>query len=364
MKTILKIVFLAIFLVSSYYIVSIETTRYESNAIALLKDLSKKQKMDLGNILLGQSSSTMQDSKILELYIRSQEMFDFIDKKYHLKDYYTSQQLDPLQRLYTKSLLPLYRANQLNFLKKYNQNLIVIYDAPSGTLKLTFIHADPKKAQEILQSIIKHAEDVINKFAKENAKVALKFIEQQQKEKRKAFIDSIKKLIQYQNKHHTIDPTLDVERKITILTDLETELVKAEVEYATKLKTWNPNGREMQMLKANIQNIKHSINRVKQELSGNTKGKELNANVFDFELLKSDMEFSKEIYKQTLINQEETKLEVAQQSKHIVIVAKPTLADVYTYPNKIWDILTIGVLLALLYGILGTIIGIVSNHRD
>jgi capsular polysaccharide transport system permease protein len=364
MKTLIKFIFIAIFLASTYYITTIETLRYESNSITMLQDLSKKQKMNLGNILLGQTDGTMKDSKVLELYIRSQEMFDYIDSIFHLKKHYASQDLDALQRLYKDSPFPINRANQLNFLDKYNQDLVILYDAPSTTLKLTFIHSDAKIAQKILQAIIQRSEDVINQFAKENAKVALAFIKKQREEKRNEFIQSIKHLIAYQNKHHTIDPTLDVERKVSILADLETELVKNEVDYATKLKTWNPNGREMQMLKANIQTIKRSIKRVQQELSGNKKGKELNANVFDFELLKSDMEFSKEIYKQTLINQEETKLEVAQQSKHIVIVAKPTLADDYTYPNKIWDILTIGVLLALIYGILGTIIGIVSNHRD
>jgi capsular polysaccharide transport system permease protein len=366
MKLLLKLFFITLFILISVYIVTIETERYESNSIALLKDLSKKQKVNLGDLLLGQGSGTMQDSKVLELYIRSHEMFNYIDKKFHLREHYTSDELDFAQRLYPDAQIPLYRANEKNLLAKYNENLLVVYDDPSGTLKLTFIHTDPKIAHEILQSILSHAEEVINQFSKENAEVALKFIETQRKEKRKAFIESIRKLIAYQNKHHTIDPTLDVERKIAILTDLETELVKNEVEYTTKLKTWNPNGREMQMLKETIRNIKRSIERVKHELSGKSEadGKELNANVFDFELLKSDMEFSKEVYRQTLINQEEVKIEVAQKSKHLVIVAKPTFADDYTYPNKLWDIFTVMIVLFFIYSIIASIMTIIRNHQD
>jgi len=364
MKLILRTLFILIFMVISFYIVTVETERYESNSIALLKDLSKKQKVNLGDLLLGQSSSTMQDSKVLELYIRSHEMFNYIDRKFHLTEHYTGEELDPVQRLYRDAFIPFYRANEQNLLEKYNEDLLVVYDDPSGTLKLTFIHTDPKSAQKILQSILERAEEVINQFSKENAEVALKFIEKQRKEKRKEFIASIRKLIDYQNKHHTIDPTLDVERKIAILTDLETELVKTEVDYATKLKTWNPNGREMQMIKETIRNIKRSIDRVKKELSGKQGGKELNANVFDFELLKSDMEFSKEVYRQTLINQEEVKIEVAQKSKHLVIVAKPTLADDYSYPKKVWDIFTVLIILFFIYSILMSIITIIRNHQD
>ncbi len=363
-KLFLRLFFIALFLAGTFYIVFIESERYESDSIVLLKDLEKKQKMNLGDVLLGQSSSTMQDSKILELYIRSNEMFSYIDEAYNLGNHYSSDSLDFRQRLYTDSEIPLWKLNQKNLLAKYNEDLLVVYDDPSGTIQLSFIHTDAKKAQQILLRIIQRAEEITNAFAKENAKIALNFIEKQRKEKRALFIQAIKKLIAYQNKHHTIDPSLDVERKITILTELETELVKSEVEYASKLKTFNPNSREIKMLKENIKNIKKSIIRVKKLLVGNAQDEELNANVFNFELLKSDMEFSKEVYRQTLINQEEMKIEVAQKSKHLVVVAKPTLPDDYSYPNKLWDIFTLFVLLGLMYGIIIAVVSIIINHKD
>ncbi len=356
--------FIILFISFSIYIILVESERYESSSITLLKDLEKKQKISLSEMLLGQGSSTLQDSKVLELYIRSHEMYDYLDHLYHLSDYYTSDALDFAQRLYPDAIAPLWKKSKANLLKKYNEDLIAIYDDPSGTLQLSFIYTDPKKAQQILQSIIEKAEETINSFARENAKIALAFIEKQRKEKRKLFIEAIKKLIDYQNRHHTIDPNVDVERKITILGELETELVKNEVEYATKLKTFNPNSREVKMLSENIRNVKRSIARVKKELSGSSNSEELNANVFEFELLKSDMEFAKEVYRQTLINQEEIKIEVAQKAKHLVIVAKPTLPDDYSYPNKIWDIFTLFVLLLMLYGIITGIVSIIENHKD
>ena len=364
MKRAIQLLFLLLFITLSLYIAAIESERYESAGITLLKDLEKKQKISLSEILLGQGSSTLQDSKVLELYIRSYEMYHYLDSIYHLSDYYSSERLDFAQRLYPNAILPFWKKNKINLLQKYNNDLTALYDDPSGTLRLSFVHTDPQKAQQILTSIINHAEEIINSFARENAEIALAFIEKQRKEKRKLFIEAIKKLIAYQNRHHTIDPSLDVERKTGILAELETELVKNEVEYATKLKTFNPNSREVMMLKENIRNVKRSIDRVKKRLSGNGNNKELNANVFEFELLKSDMEFAKEVYKQTLINQEEIKIEVAQKAKHFVIVASPTLPDDYTYPNKLWDIFTLFILLGLLYSIVVAVVSIVENHKD
>ena len=362
MKTILKLLFIAIFFTVGYYIVNVETERYESNSITLLKDLSKKQSMELGS-LLGQTSSNMQDSKILELYMRSNEMYEYLDEKYQLSSYYTSHKLDFVQRLYADTSVPFYTASKENLLKAYNEDLSVVFDDASGTLSISFSHIDKKVTKKILESIIIHSDEVINHFSKENAEVALHFIEEQIGENKALFISSIKKLIQYQNKHHTIDPNLDVQRKSQILAILESDLIKTEVEYNSKAKTYNLNGSEMKMLKETVRNIKKSIKRVEGQLAGSSDGT-INANVFDFSLLKSDMEFNKEIYRQTLINQEEIKIEVSQNAKHIIVVSKPTLADNYTYPNKPWDIFTLLIVLFFLYSIISTILSIIEDHRD
>lgn len=363
MKIIIRLIALILFLLLSLYIVFVETERYESTSIILLKDLTEKQEMNLGEMLLGKGSSTLQDSKIIELYMRSNEMYDFLDEKFHLTKHYSSEALDPRQRLYVDALLPMARVTKKNLLAKYNADLTIAYDDPSGTLTISMVHTDPKLAKEMLESMYARADEIINGFAKENAKVALYFIEDIKKENREEFTLSIKKLIAYQNKHHTIDPSLDVERKSTILAELESELIKSQVEYSSKLKSWNPKGKEMEMLKETIRTLEKSILRVNTQMVGFNK-KELNKNVFDFELLKSDMEFAKEVYRQTLINQEKLKLEVSQKSRHLLVVAKPSLADDYTYPNKIWDVFKLFIVIMFLYSIIMTIINIVRDHKD
>lgn len=365
MKTVIRLLFVSIFLTIASYIIYVETERYESSSITLLKDLSKKQEMGLGAMLLGQTSNIMQDSKVLELYMRSSEMFNFINEEFNLSAHYTSENLDIYQRLYRDAFLENYKASDKNILKKYNDNLFIVYNEPSGTLSLNFVHTDPKIAKEILESIISRSDQVINAFAKENALVALTFIEKQKRENKILFTNSIRELIAYQNKNLTIDPSLDVERKNTLLANLEADLVKNEVEYNSKLKTYNPNGTEMKMLKEVIKNTKKSIKRVESTLAGSDDavGK-LNANVFDFELLKSNMEFSREVFRQTLINQEELKIEVNQNAKLLIVVSKPTLADSYSYPHKLWDIFTLSLVLLFIYSIIMTIITIIKDHKD
>jgi len=354
---------MTLFAVISYYIIYEETERYESNSIILLKDLSEKQSLDIGSALLGQTSPTMQDSKVIELYMRSSEMYNYVDATFHLSEHYVSDELDELQRLYKDFPIQYYEASKKNLLEKYNVDLQVLYDEPSGTLSLAFVHTDPIVAKKILESIIKRSDEIINSFSRENAEVGLEFIIKQRDENKALFIKAIKALIQYQNAHGTIDPNLDVERKSMILATLETDLIKNEVDYNSKLKTWNPNGKEMRMLKETIVNIKKSIQRVKKELAGENQSK-LNTNVFDFELLKSEMEFSKEVYRQTLINQEQLKTEVRQNAKHLIVVSKPKVPETFTYPDIIWDIFTWLIILFFLYSIINIVIMIIRDHQD
>ncbi|MEA3458635.1 MAG: hypothetical protein U9R21_08165, partial [Candidatus Thermoplasmatota archaeon] len=219
----IRIVFVLLFAGIASYIVAMETEKYESVATVLLKDLSEKQEVNLGSLLSGQGSEIVKDSKIMELYMGSYEMYDHLDAKYALSDYYVSENLDGYQRLYEDALLPAFRVNRENLLNAYSKDLFVTFDTISQTLELKFAHADRNLSQGILQDIIKFTSKTINIFSSESAKVSLSFINDLVKENRLLYIAEIKKLIVYQNKHHTIDPNLDVERKNTILAELEAD---------------------------------------------------------------------------------------------------------------------------------------------
>ena len=365
-KNRLKLFFTIIFFVAAAYVISMETEKFESKSIIMVKDLSQKQSVDsFGAMLLSQASPTMQDSMLLELYIRSGEMFRFLDQKHHLTDYYSGKQIDILQRLSKNAIFPLYQTTKENLRAQYNKDVSILYDEPSSTLEVGFAHADPKIAQQIVQSIIDHSGDIINLFEKENAIVALRFLKKQENKNKVLFIDSTKKLIAYQNKHHTIDPNIDVQSKSAILANLEGNLVQQEVEYKSKLQYMNKDASEMKLLMGTIENIQKGITKLKTQIAGSDGNtNKLITNVFDFELLKSEVDFNKERYKQTLIKLEELKIQVSQNTKNLIVITKPSLADDYTYHDKPNSLFTILIILSFLYGILTTTLTILKDHKD
>ncbi len=356
-KTRFMFLFLLPFLLLSSYVLFVQTELYQSSSTVLIKDLKPSATpSDFLSALVPNSSSNMQDSKLIEKFIYSTEMFNKIDEKFALKEHYLSKELDPLQRKYNFS-------SSEDFVRLYRKHVVIAYDELSSTLDISFLHTDAKIAKEILQYIVIQAEKKLNMYDKENGNELLDFIKQQEKQNKKILLASIETLLSYQNSHKTIDPSIDIKAKSSILSRLEGEVIQKEIEYANLKQYMNSNSIELRTLKSEIRSLKNKLNDIRDELSGASK-EELNENLFEFETLKSDVEFSKERYKQTLIQLDMAMIQATQNAKNFIIITKPTLSDEYSSPDKIKNIITLFMVLFMVYGIVSMIYAIIKDHRD
>lgn len=362
MKSLLIVLVICI----STYILFFKTEKYESSSTVIVKDLSEKQSTSpLGAMLLAAGSGVSQDAMLLDVYIKSSDMFELLDAEFKLRDYYSGNKIDIYNRLHDDIFLTSREMNNINLLERYNSDLKLFFDEPSSTLSIKFAHADAKVAQQIVVSIIKHATEMLNDMNKKSSLIVLRFLKKLEKEKYELFLASLKKLLVYQNKHNSINPKMEVETKSNILAKLEGELIQKTVAYQSKLQYMNKNAPEMKILKGDLLHIKTSIKKIKQQMTGESKNQtELNKDLAEFGLLESKMEFNKEIYKQTLMKLEEISVMVNQNTKNLIVVSAAKIADSYSYPNKFKDIVTMIVLLSLLYGIAGLISSIIRDHKD
>jgi capsular polysaccharide transport system permease protein len=360
----IKVWFIALFVVGVLYIVLFETERYESSSIVHIRDLSQKQDTSAFDLILSQGSPVMQDSKLLELYIRSEDMMLHLDKMYTFHRYYTSDAIDFVRKLSTNAWFPFYQLTKENLLEAYNRDLTIVYDEESTSLQVSFAHAEPNVSKAIVSSIIEHSKNRLNTLERENANVALSFLKEQVEESKKVFIESIKRMMRYQNRHHTINPNLDVETKYTILANLETDLTKRTVEYESKVRYMVKDSEELKIAQNTINNLKKEIQEVKKEIAGSNDSKELNKVVFDYQLLSNEIDFNKEVYKQSLAKLEELRSQVNQNIKNILVITQPTLAEQYTYPEKLKDIMTLLIVLGFLYGIIASVLALLKEHQD
>jgi len=347
-----------------YYIVFIETEKYESKMVILIKDLSQEQTVSPLGALLSSGSESSKDAKLLEVYIKSNHMYTLLDQKFNLTEYYKSDEIDILNRLSDRLLLPMFEESRVNFVDKYREDLTIIFDEPSGTLEIAFASSNPIIAKDIVETIVKFSGERLNYFDRKSSEVILKFLKKQEREKYTIFLTSLKKLLLYQSNHNTISPKVEVEAKSVILSQLEGELVQHEVKYNSQLQYMNASVPEMRLLRNTMINIRKRIKNLKQELVGKKEGENLHKNVSDFELLNSEVEFNKQIYMQVLIRLEETTSLVKQKSKNLIVVSEAEVSDRYDYPEKLYDIISVLIVFLLVYGIVGFVIRLIEDHKD
>ena len=181
-KFFLRVVFLLLFLFIAYYIFFIETEKYQSQSTVMIKDVSQEQTVSpFGALLSNVGSESMRDAKLLEVYLKSNDMYDILEREFNLSDYYTSETIDFFHRLSDSSILPSSKISKKNFLRQYKEDLSIRYDEPSATIKVAFAYADATVAQQIVERMILQSSATLNRFEKQNTEVVLAFLKKHNK---------------------------------------------------------------------------------------------------------------------------------------------------------------------------------------
>lgn len=353
-----RLFFMTLFLLSAFYILFLKSELYESKTALIVKDLQTSAPADnLGLSLLGVGvSSQLQDSMIVEAYLKSLDVYKSVDQRFHLTKHYKSVELDYISRLTSN-------ATEEELLAFYNKHLIINYDETSGILNIAFSHVNRLKAQEILTFLVQQVEAQINEFNRLQARKQLEFVETEFDKAKQRMEASSQTLEAYQNKHFLLDPNTEATTSSSIIAQLEASLMQKKIEYATMSGYMKKDSYELKALQKEIEEISHSIMQERRSLTG-TSNDRLNKLLFGYEKLKLQLEFDIEVYKNALIQLETKKLAVLQEAKTLSILSQPNLPDGYTYPNKPKTFITFLIITLLLYGILSMLSAIIRDHKE
>lgn len=353
-----RFIFGTLFLCAVLYMLLIKSELYESRTAIIVKDMQTGAVSDtLGLSLLGMgSSSQLQDSKIVETYLQSLDVYMVLDNAFNLTAHYKSDAFDRVSRLSMD-------ATQEEVLAFYNEHLSVDYDEISGILHIAFASVEADKAQKVLSFLVQRVETQINRLNRIKAKKKLSFIEKEFEKAKSKMNASSNRLETYQNKHLLLDPKSEATMASGIISQLEATLLEKEIEYRTMAGFMKEDNYELQAIKKEIDEIKHSISKERKTLTGSADGR-LNKILFEYEKLKLALEFDTEVYKNALIQLETTKIDVLKEAKTLSIVSKPNLPDGYTYPNKPKMFITLLMITFLFYGIFTMLGSIIQDHKE
>ncbi|WP_439098285.1 capsule biosynthesis protein [Campylobacter devanensis] len=352
-KTVIYIMIVVIF-----YYAFIAADRYVSNVSLSVKSTDGGSPISLSGIesLVGVASSSTEDIKLLQEYIKSFDMLQKLDEKINLRSLYEKQKIDLFFRIYSST-------SKESYLKYYRDRIHILFDDTTGLLNVAVEGFSPEDARNISAAILEECERFINEISHNIAREQLRFAQGELESAKQKYKDAKNELLAFQNEYGVFDPQSLAKTKAGFITEIELQISKKETELNTMRSYLNDNAPEIAALKAELRAHKEQLEKERRKVASNASQDKLNDVVAQFEALYLNLSFAEDVYKTAITAVETTRIEIGRKAKQVVVIQSPYVPDSAAYPNKMYNIITIFVILTLIFGVVRLVRAIIDEHR-
>ena len=352
-KTVIYIMIVVIF-----YYTFIAADRYVSNVSLSVKSTDGSSPISLSGIesLVGVASSSTEDIKLLREYIKSFDMLQKLDEKINLRSLYEKQKIDLFFRIYSST-------SKESYLKYYRDRIHILFDDATGLLNVAVESFSPEDARIISAAILEESESFINEISHNIAREQLRFAHGELESAKQKYKDTKNELLAFKNEYGVFDPQSLAKTKAGFITEIELQISKKETELNTMRSYLNDNAPEIVALKAELRAHKEQLEKEKSKVASNASQDKLNDVVAQFEALYLNLSFAEDVYKTAITAVETTRIEIGRKAKQVVVIQSPYVPDSAAYPNKMYNIITIFVILTLIFGVVRLVRAIIDEHR-
>ena len=352
-KTVIYIMIVVIF-----YYTFIAADRYVSNVSLSVKSTDGSSPISLSGIesLVGVASSSTEDIKLLQEYIKSFDMLQKLDEKINLRSLYEKQKIDLFFRIYSST-------SKESYLKYYRDRIHILFDDTTGLLNVAVEGFSPEDARNISAAILEECERFINEISHNIAREQLRFAQGELESAKQKYKDAKNELLAFQNEYGVFDPQSLAKTKAGFITEIELQISKKETELNTMRSYLNDNAPEIAALKAELRAHKEQLEKERRKVASNASQDKLNDVVAQFEALYLNLSFAEDVYKTAITAVETTRIEIGRKAKQVVVIQSPYVPDSAAYPNKMYNIITIFVILTLIFGVVRLVRAIIDEHR-
>lgn len=357
------------FLVALIYFTAIASDRYVSTAEIIVKDNSSSSAAPSAmDFLLSGSSSNTQDALLVVNYIHSLDMARLINQEMNLKDYYQKNG-DFASQLYGW-------ASQEDYLNYVRNHIEINHDELSGIIRIDAQAFDPEFAQQLVALIIEKSEQFVNAINHKLANQQMKFVQTELERAQIKLLNVKQQIIEFQNANNVISPEDEAQGVATIIQGLSARLAQENTKLSTYRSYLNENSTQITTLKSAVKSLESQIQKEKNRLVGsvsettstalsaNNNGQnKLNQLSADFQKLQLQQQFALDSYQLALGSLESARIEASNKLKHLIVVTQASHAEDAEYPRKLYNLVTLAILLIMFYGIINMLSAAIKDHR-
>lgn len=343
-------------LLASIYYAFIASDKYASEAKIIVKSIGSNNQIPLGLAFVTGASGSHGDALLVEEYVSSMAMFQYLKSELAIDQHYTSDYIDFLEVMPKDAPIE----DQLAYFK---EQVNVSFDEKNSILTLEAIAFDPETAQVMLKKIIDKSEEFINYVDISLSQEQYNFVNNEMKHIQLKLKKAKEAIRDFSQTHNIVDPESESQAMSIVVNKLKAELTTQEAELKTLLGYMNPNSQEVIGIKNRIDAIKKQLSKESKSYSG-VEDESLSHLRSQYHSLVLDFEFAQEAYKVALATLEKIRVETYQKKKYLIRVTEPYRPEYSKYPNKLKSLATILFVLFLVFGTITLVVEIVKENME
>lgn len=347
-------------LLFSFYQLFWASDRYESQAQVIVQQPDSSTTLDASMALLsglGVSSSSGSDPQLLETYILSNDMLNYLNETLNLKEYYSQPSADVFSRLKKDAL-------QEDFLEFYRDHILIEIDEISGVISISAQGFDAAFAHQLTQQIVSRSEWYINNIGHQLAEAQLSFVKIEHQLNEDKFRKAQSTLLAFQQKNHLLDPTAEGVAMQQIAYGIEGQIAAKEAELKGLISIMSEHAPQVKAAQNNLDALRQQLINERSKLSEDNGEiipvSEIMAKYTD---LKISMELALQSYTSSTVSLEQSRVEAYRQLKYLITVQTATTPEKSTYPDAFYNISLFFILASVLFAIIRIIYSVIHELK-
>ncbi len=341
----------------SYYYLIARDRYLVTSSIVLRSALNNNITNDFNSLFMGlRNQANLNESKYLEVYLKSPEMFRKIEKNLNFSYASRKKGIDLFSGLNLN-------ANNDEKYKFFKKQISIFTNQGNGILEIKVNAFSPKDAQSLNQFLINQSEIFVNDLNYKISKKKLEFTRNQVNLAKQRLDLEKDRLRKFQTKYKSIDLESESVSISKIIIALEEEIIKLKIKLLDRKRTFiNDDAPEIKFIENQIKSLREQIELERGKLV-NESEYGLNQKSLELKEIKNNILFFEELYKTILAKTESNRIDSIQQQIFLATLSKPTKPE---QPWQFWrhrGFLTYISLVVIISASTKFIFGITMNHK-
>lgn len=324
-------------LVAGWYLYAVAKDQFASHVGFSVRKEEVGSAVELLGGITELSGSSSSDTDILYEFIGSQKMVELVHNR-----------LD-LQSIYQRTGDPIFSLGddlRIEALHDYWRRMVkVFYDNSSGLIEVRVLAFKAEDATNVSTALFEESSRMINELSAIAKADATRYAEDELQRAMDQLRRARQAIIKFQNRTQIVDPTLDLQSQMGLVTSLQSQLATVTVELQLLRETASSSDPRITAAQRKIAAIEGLIQKERGKVSSTAANGEAAYSelLAEFAGLQVDREFAEKSYISAQAAFDAARAEAQRKSRYLATHIEPTQAQTAQYPKR-------AVLLATLLG--------------